>query len=692
MSETSAAPGLDGHVRVGVDIGGTFTDVAVADASGMRLLGKRLTVHGDEREGVLAAVADTNVDMTQVAVLAHGTTLVINALVERRGSTVALVATAGFRDIHQMGRQSRPVGLDPFYRRDPPLVPRHLSFELNERVLANGDVEVVPSVAEITALADELRGLGVDAVAVAFLNSYANPANEEFTANTLRSLLPDAFITTSSSLSRLWREYERFTTAAANAYVGKPIAAYLSNLAAGFTEQGFGGRFVLLDSNGGALPQEVAQTYPIRLVESGPVGGVMAARDLAAELELDRVVTFDMGGTTAKSCLIEGSSSPSVDVYWIGGYDFGFPIQVPTIDIIEVGSGGGSIAWVDEGGRLRVGPRSAGADPGPACYGQGGIEPTVTDAHVYCGHLSSRFFRARISIDERLAGAAIERLADRLQMQPMRLALGIVRLANLSMANLIRRQTIERGRDPRDFSIVAFGGAGPLHACEVAREADIRRVIVPPSPGHFSAVGMLGTNLRFNRRQTLRVPLADLHPEQLSDALQKTRAEVIKVAGLRDDDARNLRESYGLSMRYIGQEHTILVPQPSDGLTVPSDAAAHFRALFEDEYELRFGHLDELSEAEVVDVEVVVEEPLPRAGVPLPPATVDDDSGVLEACFGESTEAVQTRFVPRSILRVSEVVKGPAIVYEEGTNTVVPPGWTGTVTTGMHLNLTFDNS
>ncbi|MFH1007919.1 MAG: hydantoinase/oxoprolinase family protein, partial [Candidatus Latescibacterota bacterium] len=417
--------GLGGTpVRLAVDIGGTFTDVTIVDADGTLHVGKVLTTPKREEEGVLAAVKQSEANLSKVDYLVHGTTLAINALIERRGADVALVTTKGFRDVHELGRGNRPQSFNVFYRRDPVLVPRHRRFEIAERVLASGDVELVPSDEELSKVVEQIRAVKVDAVAVAFLNSYVNPSNEIRVADYLKGIFPDKYITTSSSISRRWREFERFTTAAANAYIGPVFDRYLTQIETGLVQEDFKGEFTVFDSNGGALHLDSARRYPVRLLESGPVGGVLGARDIARELGLANVVTFDMGGTTAKTSLIAEGRYASTNLYWVGGYDTGFPIQIPSIDIVEVGAGGGSIAWVDDSGRLRVGPRSAGASPGPACYGLGGVEPTVTDADVYCRRLSPAHFISTIAIDKGLADQAIERLAKRLEMDPLRLALG----------------------------------------------------------------------------------------------------------------------------------------------------------------------------------------------------------------------------------------------------------------------------
>lgn len=670
-------------VRLGVDIGGTFTDIAAVDSDGTLHIGKTLTTPKHEEEGVLAAINQGGINVPEVDFLVHGTTLVINALLERRGADVALVTTRGFRDVHELGRGNRPQPYNVFYHRDPVLVPRHRRFEINERVLASGEVERTPSDGDLSDVAEQIRKAGVSAIAVAFLNSYINPSNELRVADYLKRSFPDKYITTSSSLSRQWREFERFTSAAANAYVGPALDRYLEEIEKALLKDGFTGDFTLFDSNAGALHLASARSYPIRLVESGPAGGVLGARDIASTLGLENVVTFDMGGTTAKTSLIQHGKYTSTDLYWIGGLETGFPVQIGSIEIVEVGAGGGSIAWADETRRLRVGPRSAGASPGPACYGLGGEEPTVTDANMYCGRISPRHFISHILLNKELADQAIERLANRLKMNPLRLALGILTLANLSMAGAVRKQTVSRGLDPRDFVLIAFGGAGPMHACEVAAGVGIGRVLIPPVPGHFSALGMLRANFRFDRREVIGERLERLETGALTKTLSRICEELVTIVG--GDGRDTLKFSYGLALRYHGQEHNLMIQAPDVKVEVPADVAAVFRKRFEEEYLLRFGHKHTNAIVMVDEIEVVAERVLP--GVPLEPAVenVEHEAGEIEAYFDCADSGLQAPVILRSGLKQGSTFEGPMIIYENGSNTVIPPRARGTVIEGGYL-------
>ena len=670
--------------RLGIDIGGTFTDLATVDGSGNVTVAKVLTTSGSEERGVLNAIAASGVDLASTDVLVHGTTMVINALLERDGSHVALVTTKGFRDVHELGRASRPQSFNWFYRRDDVLVPRHRRYELPERTLASGEIERTPTEDEVRALADLLVSEGIEAVAVAFLNAYAEPRNETHVAGLLRELMPGTFVTTSSELSMAWREHERTNTAAANAYVGGKVDEYLTTLEQELTADGFDGTFVVMDSNGGALHARTSRRYPIRLIESGPVGGVLGAARLADEVGLPKVVTFDMGGTTAKSTFIEASRFPLSETYWVGGYETGFPLQVPTIDVVEIGAGGGSIAWVDDGGRLRVGPRSAGSTPGPACYGRGGLDVTVTDANVYTGRLPAEYFLGTITISGELAARRMEALAETLELPPMRLALGILQLADLAMANLVRQQTLDRGRDPREFAMVAFGGAGPLHACAVAAEVGIPIVYIPPAPGVFSAVGMLSADAKFDRREVFGARLDSLDEELLGATLRRIGDELRDVVLEQTDDGAALELRYALSLRYVGQEHTLAVFGSGTGLELPPQPGERFRKEFVAEYATRFGHADPDAPIEVAELLVEGIRRLPQ------PATVTfamgdgGPRGMGDVHFGGSADPhpEATPIVGRADLAPGDRREGPALIYENGTVTVVPPGAAVTVLPG----------
>jgi N-methylhydantoinase A len=660
-------------VRIGIDIGGTFTDVAAVGPDGQTHLGKRLTTAGAEDEAAVAAAVDSGVPWTADTILAHGTTLVINALLERRVARTVLVCTEGFSDVHEIATDARPEPYCLTYRRDPPLIPREMRFEIRERTAARGEILHQPTPAELDALVTQLREARPEAIAVAFLNSYVEPANERRVGAWLATAFPSVPITLSSDISQNPREYQRFTTAAANAAVAPLMRNYLGRVEGGVRAAGFKGDLVVLDSNGGAQSVAVAMTFPLRTVESGPVSGALASRNLAIAHGIENAVTFDMGGTTAKSCLVERGRFLSTDLYWIGGYNRGFPTQVPCIDILEVGAGGGSIAWLDEGARLRVGPRSAGSMPGPACYGRGGTEPTVTDANLFCGRLPQTNLSGSLRLDPEAAERALTNLAGRAKLEPRRLALGTLHLAVLSMARTVRRQTLERGRDPRDFWLIALGGAGPMHACDVAREVGVRHVAIPMHPGHFSAIGMLSADLRFERIGSIRSTLDELDAQVLLEQMQRMHPSLIEaLSGVGASD-KDIRFEYSLLLRYAGQEHTVKIASPYDGLDVCADFRERFSLAFAEEYRRRYGHADNMSKIEVVQVELVGRRalPQPRIAPRASPVTGLPDNTV--AWFGLDEPSIVTPVVDRAALGTGTEFAGPMIICEEGSTSVIPP-------------------
>lgn len=660
--------------RIGADIGGTFTDVAAVDHEGRLHIGKRLTTHGAEHEGVIQAVRDTGVALDRPdTILAHGTTLVINALLERKGAKVALVTTDGFADLLDIGRGNRSDIFTLRFRREGPLVPRAMRFEIAERTYGDGTVAEVPTDADLAALVSRLQAAGTEAVAVSFLNSYLNPANELHVADYLRRHLPGIPVTASASLSRQWREFERFTTGTANAYIAPVFDRYLQRLIGGVSEDGFQGEFVVLDSSGGAMAIDTAKRFPVRAVESGPVGGVIGARTLASTLGIDNLVTLDIGGTTAKSALVEHGDYATTDLYWIGGEKHGFPLQVSTVDIIEISVGGGSIASLDARGALQVGPHSAGSKPGPVCYGLGGTQPTLTDANLYCGRIDKDHFAGNFTLNVEGAKDAIERLAEQAGMPAQRLALGIIRLANMRVASTVRRQTLERGYDPRSFTLLASGGAGPLHACEVAAEVGIDKVLIPRFPGHYSALGMLGANLRLDRTEVVMSPLDELEPARIRALLEAIASDLVSELSVKGGKDGDIHFRYALAIRFRGQEHALWIAGPGEGLDVPEDIAAQLRATFEEEYERRYGHLDRMSRLEAVELKLVAERVLP-------PVTIGYEQmaggarSAQSALWGDGEgESIAIPVIPRSTLRVGDEFEGPAVIHEIGATTSVPP-------------------
>jgi N-methylhydantoinase A len=660
---------------VAVDIGGTFTDLVAYDHdSGAVVYTKSPTTYGNLVEGVLDCFVKAKLDPHAASLVNHGTTLVINALIQRKGAKAALVTTTGFRDILEIARGNRPDPFDLHYRRDEPLIPRELRFEVAERTGAKGEIVAPLDLAALDALAGKLNGLGIEAVAIFFMNSYANPAHEEKAAQVLRARMPSAYVTSSTELTREWYEYERTSTVAANAYVGPQVTSYIRRLETDLQAKGFAGSLFMMGSNGGLLSVERSCAQPVALVESGPIGGCIGAGAYAEALGFANVIAFDMGGTTAKCALVENGRFSVDSVYYAGGYVKGFPIKSSVIDIVEVGSGGGSIAWLDPQNRMHVGPHSAGSTPGPACYGNGGTEPTVTDANLVLGRLHpNRFLGGELRLDVEAAGAAIERIAGPLGFQGsdglLRMADGILALATVIMAGAIKQISIEHGLDPREFVLFCYGGGGPLHASALARELSIPTVVVPPEPGNFSAVGMLLADARLDLSKTFVGVLNESTVAALTAAFAEMEEEA-RAALVREFDAREVVFERHAEMRYAGQRHNIKVP--ISGL---ADAAG-IRAAFDRDYKRRYGHADLKAAAELQALHLSgltrLRRPelarLPRAPAPTRPPERRP------VYFGTARGTLDAQIHDRTALAPGFRGEGPALIEEYGSTTLVWPG------------------
>ena len=584
---------------VAVDIGGTFTDfVAFDHETGAATYTKSPTTYDDFVEGILDCFKKGNLAPGDANFLNHGTTLVINSLIQRRGAKCALVTSAGFRDVLEIARANRPDPFDLHYQRDEPLIPRELRFEVPERIDANGEVLVPLETGALETLAEDLKRLEIEAVAVFFMSSYLDPAHEEQAADILKRLLPGVYVTHSTALTREWYEYERTSTVAANAYVGPQVNTYVRRLEDEFRARGYDGSLFMMGSNGGLLSVDRTCRQPIGLVESGPIGGCIGAGAYADALGINNVVAFDMGGTTAKCALVENGRFSVESVYYVNGYVQGFPIKWPVIDIVEVGSGGGSVAWLDDQDRLHVGPRSAGSTPGPVCYERGGTEPTVTDANLVLGRLNpSRFLGGELSLGVEAARRAIaektaEPLGYRGEEGLIRTADGIVSIATVLMAGAVRQVSVEHGLDPRDFVLFAYGGGGPLHASALARELSIPAVVIPPEPGNFSAIGMLLADARIDASETFTGILDDALTARMDAGFGSMEADAAEALR-RDFGAGEVYFARKAEMRYLGQRHNIHVPVT--GLRT----VIEIREAFERDYKRRYGHADSKAATEL---------------------------------------------------------------------------------------------
>lgn len=551
-------------LRVAVDIGGTFTDAVIYDpVSGNVFEAKSSTTPNDFSQGVFDALTVSEIDLTAIDQLIHGTTVVINAITQRSGVKTALLTTRGFRDALHIGRGNRPDMYNLRFHKPEPLVPRCLRFEVDERMRADGAVEQPIDLEQIAALGERLREENVAAIAICFLHAYSWPEHERAAKRALSAALPDIPITCSSDVCREWREYERTSTTVLNAYVQPILERYLGNLDATFDESGVTDRRFVMLSNGGSATFEFAREQPIQLVESGPAGGIAGALAIGSQIGETHLITLDVGGTTAKcSVIVDGEAAISQDyrMEWTP-WSPGYPLRIPVVDIVEIGAGGGSIVWFDDGGALRIGPISAGADPGPACYGRGGTQPTITDAMVLAGILDpASFLGGRLDIDPELSKTAFEPVAERLGLSLTETVSGVLRLFGELTVEALKLVSVRRGHDPRDFTLIAYGGGGPIHAGHLARELGVKQLLIPNFPGTFSAWGMLTSKPRIDLSRTLVLPLENAPATRRSDIFATMQSEAEATLTGQGFSLSDIEHQRAIDCRYHGQEHTVRVP------------------------------------------------------------------------------------------------------------------------------------
>lgn len=685
------------RLRVASDIGGTFTDVAVEDGTA-RYTAKVLTTPRAPEEGVIdglaAALEKAGKEITDVDVFLHGTTLATNALIERKGATLAFVTTEGFRDVLETGYEKRFEQYDVFMDRPPPLVPRHRRLTVTERMAADGSVLTELDEGALEAMVPILKAEGVEAVAIGFLHSYVNTAHERRAREVLAAHLPDVAITISSDVSPEIREYDRFSTACANAYVQPLMAGYLGRLSATMKGLGFRGALLLMMSGGGLTTLETAQRLPIRLVESGPAGGAILASHIARENGLDEVLSFDMGGTTAKICLIADGEPERARVFEVArAYrnlkGSGWPVRIPVIEMVEIGAGGGSVARVDAMQRITVGPDSAGSEPGPACYGHGGIDATVTDANLVLGRLNAaEFAGGRFTLDPARANAAVaDAVGQPLSLNDAWAAAGISEIVEENMANAARVHAIERGRIIDRHVMIAFGGAAPLHATRLATKLGIRRVVIPKGAGVGSAIGFLRAPVSYQVVRSQQQTLANAHIAPVNVMLTDMEAEArhIVTPGAPGAAFEVTRE---VDLRYVGQGHelTVRVPHGSIG----DSEVGNMITAFEDQYRSHYGLIipDMMVEALTWSVTVAskvepsnavtLNEAGGSAGKPI------GTRALFEPIRGKTTEIPEFW---RNDLAAGQTIDGPVFIAEEDTTTVVDRGWRVSVNARGYLNL-----
>ncbi len=661
--------------RTGVDIGGTFTDIVfLNEESGELKVLKVLTTPRKPSEAVLSGLEGSGVGLGEVSTLVHATTLGTNMFLGQEGlepPKVALITTKGFRDVLEIGRQRRPELYNLFFEKPPPLIRRRDRYEVEERVDAWGNVVIPLNREEAIRLAETICRRGYEVVAISFLHSYMNPEHEEEMERLLRERCPELDVILSSRVNPEHKEYERTSTTVVNAFLRKLLSSYLTNLERELRDRGFEGRLLVMQSSGGVSKVEYAIERPAAFIESGPAAGAVAVAHYSRLTGDERVISFDMGGTTAKAATVVGGEPAVTTEYEVGGKvhagrlvkGSGYPVRYPFIDLAEVSAGGGTIAWIDEGGALRVGPVSAGAEPGPACYGRGGKRATITDANFLLGRLGSELAGGSLILRRELAEKAIGSLAVELGLEMEEAAMGIIKLANTIMAKALRIVTVERGHDPRDFVMYVFGGAGPLHGVELARELEAREVLVPVHPGVFSAFGLLLTDYRVDSAISVMKLAEELDEEDVEEAISRLRVEAARE--LEGVDEVNALPS--LDMRYSGQAYYLNIPwRGSIDLAIRDFHAKHGRM---------YGFSSPEEPVEVVNVRLTLIGSMRKPSFPRRRAEEHrPEPEAARDVYFEGEGWMRTAIHKRERLRPGAVVDGPAVVEEYDSTTLVPPG------------------
>ncbi|WP_199176530.1 hydantoinase/oxoprolinase family protein [Subtercola sp. Z020] len=652
-----------------IDVGGTFTDVVKLNpATGEMRFEKVATTPEAPTRGVLNGFDKAEADLGSVSMFNHGTTLGLNSLLTRTGAKIAVVSTAGFRDVYLLGRTDRRAMYDITYRKPAALLERRDTFEVRERSYFDGRVALPFDEQNAREVAAQIAAGGYEAVAVAFLHAYANPAHELAMKDVLAELAPDVAVTLSHQLSREYREYERTSTAVLDAYIKPIVRSYLKDLERELDADGFTGQFLMSRSGGGAMTADAASEQPVNLILSGPAGGVIGAAALSKLIDTPNLITIDMGGTSLDASLILDSEP----VMYQGAEFEGLPINTPSLYIHTIGAGGGSIAWLDEAGALQVGPQSAGASPGPAAYGRGGIQPTFTDAALVLGYMGTDSpLGGDLHLDHAAATASMTAIATRLGLSPTELARGVVRISNTKIVGAVRAITVELGRDPKDFALLSFGGGGGLVAVDVARELGIPTVVVPPGQGAFSALGMLMADVQHDFARTSVVALGDLDRTFFSDAFSAMETEAHQVLAEEGFEAGRQQLHRTVDVRYSGQEHSATVPFPAGEGDIVTLLTEAFAVL----HERLYGHvMDDPIEVTTVRlraVGVVAKPELPKlggraSGAPEPLGSRDvhvfSDAGESYALYA------------REQLWAGDVIAGPAVVAEHTATTVLHAG------------------
>lgn len=668
-------------MRVATDIGGTFTDIVYIEADGTVCFDKSHTTPPNFEQGVLDVINKCPIEPAEIQDLTHGTTVVINALTERKGAKTGLITTRGFRDTLEIGRGNRPDLFNFNFKKPESFVPRYLRLEVTERMDYQGSELVPLNEEDVKKCVEVLKKEGVEAVAVVYLHSYVNASHEKRTEEIIKELWPEVEVTASYTVSKEWREYERSTTAVLNSYVKPNAKKYIDRLYNMLEQKGITSPKYIMQSNGGTTTFEKAKELPINMVESGPVAGIYGAAMLGKMLGEDKIIAFDIGGTTAKCSLVDGGEVKTTTDYRIErtGRFPGYPVRVPVVDIVEIGNGGGSIAWIDNTGSLRVGPQSAGALPGPVAYQKGGAEPTTTDANLVVGRLSKKNFDMDVDMDK-VRAAIREKVGDPYGLTAEEAAMGIIRVANSNMLNALKLVSVRKGYDPREFALVAFGGGGPMHAASLARELNIKKVIIPLAASVFSAWGMLMTDLRSDDIQTFNVGLVSPDYDAINAEWRRLEAKAYQDNAEKGVAKENVYFVYYLDMRYMGQDHTVKVRVPAEDLS--PDNLDVFVEAFHRDHEKNYSFRLDDSGVEIVNMHLASfgrVEKTPIKAMEPKPYTLEQAVLEVRPVIFEREGKLETTVYQRDKLSPGMTVAGPAIIEEVSASTIVEPGTTASV-------------
>ncbi len=668
-------------MRVATDIGGTFTDLVAVDDQGKTILTKSHTTPPNFEEGVIRVIEKSGVRPEEIEDFIHGTTTIINALTERKGAKTGLITTKGFRDVLEIARCNRPDLFNMVFAKPRPFIPRYLRREVSERVSYDGKVVTPLAEEDIRAAVEYFKKEQVEAIAVCYINSYANDEHEKRTVELVRRLWPEVFVTSSIEVTKEWREYERTSTVALNSYVMPVASSYIDNLDRRLKEAGCDAKEYIMQSNGGTTTFEQAKQTPINMVESGPVAGVYGSAILGKMIGENNIIAFDVGGTTAKCSLIDNGEVKVTTEYRIERTESyaGYPIMAPVVDIVEIGNGGGSIAWIDEAGSLKVGPQSAGAVPGPVAYGIGGTEPTTTDACLVTGRLSAENFDNQVDMDA-VRGAIQEKVGDAFGMDTDEAAMSILRVAEANMYNALKLISVRRGYDPRDFTMVAFGGGGPMHCARLAEELNIRKVIVPIAAPVFSAWGMLMTDVRHDYIQTNIRRMNEVTAEELNGMWTGLLSQAREQFEKENVPEENIVCNYIADMRYMGQEHTVKVNVPP--IPWSEETKEEIIRRFHDTHEHFYTFRLPDTPTEIVNLHLVAYGRLTKpelAHIPPQEGSVETARKETRRVYFEEEGWTDTPVYLREKLGSGASLEGPVIVEEAAASTVAAKGQRVTV-------------